>query len=317
MNPDAPQPNDFDPEREHQQWDFSLNLNYSSPDQKILALQQRYLDLAASRGQFGIESSALRGEVLALILKSLPLIPTSVQGEPSENKNEPVQPIFLSGCQKKGHAASALLRLQVDNSSRTLAPLNSIIKDSVLDSLQFFKHSLGEAKNRIYEEPVGVVISALNQPKAEIVLLETAFDEDLEYAKVNTSEIRNSISAFGIKTSNGHNYYLPTPIASSISCAMVLAQARRDLYANVIACSEESFFVLGVSDFEGPIGPTRNSCRFKIDAILLSAESGLDDSGIIQVFKTFKFSDHIKWTVEPNGLAKTECLEASITRLSA
>jgi hypothetical protein len=317
MNRESPQPNDFDPEREHQNWDFSLNLNYTSPDQKILALQQRYLDLAASRGQYGIESSALRTEVLALLLNSLHLIPTAVTSAAAENKKEPVQPIFLSGCQKKGHAASALLRLQVDNSSRTLAPLEAITKDSVLDSLNFFKHSLGEARGRVYQEPVGLVLSALNQPKAEIVLGETAIEEDLEYARDNTLEIRNSIEAFGIKAHRGKEPYLVSPVTSSISCAMALAQARRDLYAHVITCSEESFFILGVADFEGPIGATRNSCRFKIDTILLSANTGLDTSGIIQVFQTFRFSDHVRWTVEPTGLAKTECLETNITRLSA
>jgi hypothetical protein len=308
MATNNPNPNDFDPEREHQSWDLSFSLNQASSDLKILALQQKYLDLAASRGQFGIESQALRGQVLELLLRSLHLIPTSVPKENFESKKELVQPLCLGSCQKKGLAASALLQLQVNGTTRTLAPLNSIMQDSVLNSIPPIDYPLGEVRGKVYDEPVGLVITATQQPRAEVVLSDGAIEEDIEYAKLNTVDIKSAIVG---------KPYTTSPVISSIACAMALAQTRRDIYAHLCAGSEEQFYFMGVSDFEGPIGTTKNSCRFRIDTHLVTALDGVGSSGLISGIQYVRFSDHIRWSVGTTGLARTECLETSITRLSA
>lgn len=308
MMPNDPQPEDFDPEREHQSWDFSLNLNQSSSDQKILALQQKYLDLAASRGQFGIQSESFRTQVLALFIRSLHLIPTSVPKENAQGPEESIQPICLGSCQKKGLAASALLQLQVRGTSRTLAPLRSLMRDSVLESIPPVNYPIGEIYGKVYEEPVGLMLTATNAPRAEIVLTESAFEEDIEYAKANTSEIKKSIEG---------KLYTTSPRISSIACAMAFAQTRRDIFAHLCAPSNETFYFIGISDFDGPLGTTRNSCRFKIESHLVTVDGPGITAGLVRAVQTIKFSDHIKWVMEPNGLVRTESLQSHVTRLSA
>jgi len=318
MSTDPLQPEDFEPEREHQSWDFSLNLNQSSSDQKIIALQQRYLDLAATRGQFGIQSDVFRAQIFSLCVRSLHLIPTTTPREDLQNKEESIQPICLGSCQKKGMAASALLQLQILGSSRTLAPLRSIMRDSVLESTPPMNYPIGSTPpmnypigdicGKVYEEPVGLMLTAANEPRAEIVLTESAFEEDIEYAKANTADIKTSLAGRQFTTS---------PKVSSIACAMAFAQTRRDIAAHLCTLSDEIFYFIGISYFDGPLGTTKNSCRFKIESHLASIGPPNSPHGLVRAVESLKFSDHIRWVVEPTGLARTESLESQVTRISA
>lgn len=308
MPPNTPQPDDFEPSREHQSWDSSLNLNHTSTDQKILALQQRYLDLAATRGQFSIQSDGFRAQVLSLFVRSLHLIPTTAPREDKQDYEERIQPVCLGMCQKKGLTASALLQLQVVGSNKTLAPLGAIIKDSIIESSPPLNYPIGEICGKIYEEPVGMMLTATNEPRAEIVLTESAFQEDIEYAKLNSADIRNNIA---------NRHYATSFKISSIACAMAFAQTRRDIVAHLCTLYEEPHYFIGISNFEGPLGTTNNSCRFKIESQLASVTNPSKSAGLVRAIESLKFSDHIKWSVEPTGLARTESLESSVSRLSA